>query len=123
METNRRWFWRSGCRLNPGVLILDDPTRGIDIGTKAEVHRLVSTLAAQGLAIILISNDLPEVLAMSDRLLVFDKGKIRAQFEAPPFNEELVMRASIASRNYLDSNNVDPSQEEVTKTRVYQRHS
>ncbi|WP_157975474.1 hypothetical protein [Mycolicibacterium smegmatis] len=83
----------------------------------------MSTLAAQGLAIILISNDLPEVLAMSDRLLVFDKGKIRAQFEAPPFNEELVMRASIASRNYLDSNNVDPSQEEVTKTRVYQRHS
>ena len=59
----------------PKLLILDEPTRGIDVRTKAEVHHIVNDLAAQGLAIILISSDLPEVLAMSDRVLVMREGK------------------------------------------------
>ena len=63
----------------PRVLILDEPTRGIDIGAKVEVHRIVSELAASGLAIILISSDLPEVLAMSDRILVLHEGAIQAE--------------------------------------------
>ena len=60
----------------PTVLILDEPTRGIDIGAKVEVHRIIAELAASGLAIILISSDLPEVLAMSDRILVLHEGRI-----------------------------------------------
>ena len=63
----------------PTVLILDEPTRGIDIGAKVEVHRIISELAASGLAILLISSDLPEVLAMSDRILVLHEGRITAE--------------------------------------------
>ena len=64
------------------VLILDEPTRGIDIGAKVEVHRIISELAASGLAIVLISSDLPEVLAMSDRILVLHEGRITAEIAA-----------------------------------------
>ena len=67
----------------PTVLILDEPTRGIDIGAKVEVHRIISDLAASGLAIILISSDLPEVLAMSDRILVLHEGRITAEIAGP----------------------------------------
>jgi rhamnose transport system ATP-binding protein len=81
----------------PSIIILDDPTRGIDVGTKAEVHRLISGLAAEGLAIILISNELDEVKAMSDRLLVFSRGRLAAHFDSPPFDEEKVMAAAIGA--------------------------
>ena len=60
----------------PKVIILDEPTRGIDIGAKAEVHRLVSELAAQGMAVLMISSELPEVLAMSDRIMVMREGRL-----------------------------------------------
>ena len=59
---------------NPRLLVIDEPTRGIDVGTKAEVHRLLSELAAQGLAILMISSELPEVLGMADRVLVHPRG-------------------------------------------------
>ncbi|MGF6232739.1 rhamnose transport system ATP-binding protein [Inquilinus ginsengisoli] len=65
----------------PRILILDEPTRGIDVGAKAEVHALISGLAAQGLAILLISSELPEVLGMSDRILVMSGGRIAAAFD------------------------------------------
>jgi rhamnose transport system ATP-binding protein len=81
----------------PSIIILDDPTRGIDVGTKAEVHRLMSSLAAEGLAIVLISNELDEVKAMSDRLLVFSRGRLSARFDQPPFDEEKVMAAAIGA--------------------------
>src|SRR3954469_4977475 len=60
----------------PRVLIIDEPTRGIDVGTKAEVHRLMSELAGQGLAVLMISSELPEVLGMADRVLVMHEGRI-----------------------------------------------
>ena len=63
----------------PQVLILDEPTRGIDVGAKAEIHRIVSHLAAQGMAIILISDDAQEVIGMADRILVFRSGRIAAE--------------------------------------------
>ena len=59
---------------DPQLLIIDEPTRGIDVGTKAEVHRLLSELAGQGLAILMISSELPEVLGMADRVLVVLRG-------------------------------------------------
>jgi ABC-type sugar transport system ATPase subunit len=62
--------------INPAVLILDEPTQGIDIGSKSEIHRLMLDLAERGLAIIMISSDLPEVLAMSDRIAVMRAGTI-----------------------------------------------
>ena len=78
----------------PRVLILDEPTRGIDIGAKVEVHRLIADLAASGLAVVLISSDLPEVLAMSDRILVLHEGRIAAEIEGSKATEESVMFAA-----------------------------
>jgi len=78
----------------PRVLVLDEPTRGIDIGAKVEVHRIISELAASGLGIILISSDLPEVLAMSDRILVLHEGRITAEIPHDRATEERVMFAA-----------------------------
>jgi inositol transport system ATP-binding protein len=60
----------------PRILILDEPTRGIDVGAKAEIHRLVSELAGQGVAVIMISSEMPEVLGMSDRIMVVHEGRV-----------------------------------------------
>jgi rhamnose transport system ATP-binding protein len=78
----------------PRLLILDEPTRGIDIGAKVEVHRIISELAATGLAILLISSDLPEVLAMSDRIIVLHEGRITAEIARANASEETVMFAA-----------------------------
>ncbi|WP_061260167.1 sugar ABC transporter ATP-binding protein [Microtetraspora sp. AC03309] len=78
----------------PGVLIIDEPTRGIDVGTKAEVHRLLSELAADGLAVLMISSDLPEVLGMADRVLVMQEGRLVAEIPRDAATEESVMAAA-----------------------------
>ncbi|AXK32060.1 sugar ABC transporter ATP-binding protein [Streptomyces armeniacus] len=78
----------------PGVLIVDEPTRGIDVGTKAEVHRLLSTLAADGLAVLMVSSDLPEVLGMADRVLVMHEGRLVAEIPRAEATEESVMAAA-----------------------------
>jgi len=78
----------------PRVLILDEPTRGVDIGAKVEVHRIISDLAASGLGIILISSELPEVLAMSDRILVLHEGHMTAEIPRADCDEERVMLAA-----------------------------
>jgi rhamnose transport system ATP-binding protein len=72
----------------PKLLILDEPTRGIDVGAKAEIHRLMGELAAQGLAILMISSELPEVLGMSDRVLVMREGRIVAEFPREKATQE-----------------------------------
>ena len=79
---------------NPRVLIIDEPTRGIDVGTKAEVHRLLSELASQGLAIVMISSELPEVLGMADRVLVMREGRITAEISRADATSETVMYAA-----------------------------
>jgi len=78
----------------PRVLILDEPTRGIDIGAKVEVHRIISELAASGLGIVLISSDLPEVLAMSDRIFVLHEGRVTAEIPRDLATQERVMFAA-----------------------------
>jgi len=78
----------------PRVLILDEPTQGIDIGTKAEVHRIVSGLAAEGMAILLISSDLPEILAMADRIVVMREGRVTGTFDREEADQETIMRAA-----------------------------
>jgi len=83
----------------PKILILDEPTRGIDVGAKAEVHRIVSDLARAGIGIILISSDLPELLAMSDRILVMREGRQMAIFDGKTTTQEAVISAATGQSN------------------------
>ena len=76
------------------MLILDEPTRGIDVGTKAEVHRLMSELAGQGVAVLMISSELPEVLGMADRILVMHEGRLTGELRAPRPTRSASMRAA-----------------------------
>ncbi|MEC7220520.1 MAG: ATP-binding cassette domain-containing protein, partial [SAR324 cluster bacterium] len=75
----------------PKVFILDEPTRGIDVGAKAEVHNMIRELADQGMAILCISSDLPEVLAMSDRVLVMREGRQMGILDGPQATQESIM--------------------------------
>ena len=84
-----KWLARS-----PSLLIIDEPTRGIDVGTKAEVHRLLDGLVAEGLAVLMISSELPEVLGMADRVLVLREGRITAEFTRAEADENSIMRAA-----------------------------
>ncbi len=76
---------------NPRVLIVDEPTRGVDVGTKAEIYMLMRELAAEGLAILVISSDLPEVLAISDRILVMREGRLVGELAHADASEERIM--------------------------------
>jgi rhamnose transport system ATP-binding protein len=78
----------------PKVLIVDEPTRGIDVGTKAEVHRLLSELAAQGVAVLMISSELPEVLGMADRIVVLFEGRVMREFARADATEDAIMHAA-----------------------------
>jgi ABC-type sugar transport system ATPase subunit len=79
---------------NPKVLILDEPTRGIDVGAKAEIHAIMAELAERGVGILMISSELPEVLAMSDRVLVMHEGRLTAELSRQDATEEGVMMAA-----------------------------
>jgi rhamnose transport system ATP-binding protein len=79
----------------PRVLVLDEPTRGIDVGAKADVHRLIDDLAREGIAVVIISSDLPEVLAMSDRVIVMREGRVRGEFDHDDADPESVMTAMV----------------------------
>jgi rhamnose transport system ATP-binding protein len=78
----------------PSLLIIDEPTRGIDVGTKSEVHRILDGLVAEGMAILMISSELPEVLGMADRVLVLHEGRVTAQLSRAEANEDSIMRAA-----------------------------
>ena len=78
----------------PTLLIVDEPTRGIDVGTKAEVHRLLSELAAQGVAVLMISSELPEVLGMADRIVVLFEGRVMREFPRAEATEDALMHAA-----------------------------
>ena len=84
-----RWLLTS-----PSILILDEPTRGIDVGAKAEIHRLMSKLAQEGKAIIMISSELPEILGMSDRVLVMHEGDLTGEFSRAEASQENIMLAA-----------------------------
>jgi rhamnose transport system ATP-binding protein len=84
---------------NPSVLILDEPTRGVDVGSKAEVHAIIGQLAADGIGVIVISSDLPEVLVLSDRVLVMREGRQMTILDRAEANEESVMTAAMGQRS------------------------
>ncbi len=78
----------------PRVIILDEPTKGIDIGSKAAVHEFMAELAAQGLAVIMVSSEIPEILGMSDRVIVMREGRIVAEFDRAGLTPEKLVRAA-----------------------------
>lgn len=79
----------------PKVLFLDEPTRGIDINAKNEIYRLIDELSSQGMAIVLISSELPEIMAISDRIITLCQGRVGAHFERKEFTEESILKASL----------------------------
>ena len=79
---------------NPGVLILDEPTKGIDVGAKAAVHAVTSEFARAGSGVLMISSDLPEILGMSDRVLVMRRGRLRGEFTRAQATSESLLRAA-----------------------------
>ena len=82
-----RWLLTS-----PDILIFDEPTRGIDVGSKSEIHRLLTNLAKQGKCVIIVSSEMPEVMGMSDRILVMSEGKAVGIIERKDFSQEKIMR-------------------------------
>ncbi len=83
---------------HPKLLILDEPTRGIDVGAKADVHKFIDELAGSGIAIILISSDLPEVIAMSDRVAVMREGRLTGIYSRRDATQERIMAAAVGAR-------------------------
>jgi ABC-type sugar transport system ATPase subunit len=79
----------------PRILILDEPTRGIDVAVKAEVHRIIAELAAEGVSILLISSELPEVLALADRVLVMHAGRVKSVIDRADATQETIMGAAL----------------------------
>ena len=81
---------------NPKLIILDEPTKGVDVGSKAAIYEIMSDLASQGLGILMISSELPEVINMSDRIYVMSEGKITAEFtETKGLTQEMILNAAM----------------------------
>ena len=85
---------------NPDVLIVDEPTRGIDVGAKAEIHSLITKLAGEGKAIIMISSELPEVMGMADRILVMHEGVMTGMIDRKDFSSELILKYATSEVPY-----------------------
>ncbi|MEO1444216.1 MAG: ATP-binding cassette domain-containing protein, partial [Chloroflexota bacterium] len=79
--------------LQPQILIVDEPTRGIDVAAKAEVHQLLDNLAKEGIAVVMISSELPEILSMSDRIITIREGRLTGEFTRTDATEETLMQA------------------------------
>ncbi|MGL5700601.1 MAG: ATP-binding cassette domain-containing protein, partial [Kluyvera sp.] len=92
--------------LNPRILILDEPTRGIDIGAKYEIYKLINQLVQQGIAVIVISSELPEVLGLSDRVPVMHEGKLKANLVNQNLTQENVMEAALRSERHVEQQSV-----------------
>ena len=89
------WKW---LLVNPRLLIVDEPTRGVDVAAKAEVHTILRDMARSGTAVILISSELPEVLAVSDRIYVMREGRIMGELSRNQASEEAILRLASFSR-------------------------
>jgi rhamnose transport system ATP-binding protein len=82
---------------NPAVLILDEPTQGVDVGAKSEIHRIMGELAARGLAILMISSELPEILGMSDRIAVMRAGRIEGIVDRREATQQRVLALALGT--------------------------
>ena len=84
---------------DPDILILDEPTRGIDVGAKYEIYCIINRMVAEGKSVILISSEMPEVLGMSDRIYVMNEGRMIAEMDAKDASQEKIMSCIISSEN------------------------
>ncbi|PKH23512.1 ribose ABC transporter ATP-binding protein RbsA [Enterobacterales bacterium CwR94] len=91
-----------GLMTRPKVLILDEPTRGVDVGAKKEIYQLINQFKAEGLSIILVSSELPEVLGMSDRVLVMHEGHLSGEFPIEDATQEVLMAAAVGKQQQLE---------------------
>ena len=91
-----------GLMTRPDVLILDEPTRGVDVGAKKEIYQLINQFKAEGLSIILVSSEMPEVLGMSDRILVMHEGHISGEFSREQATQESLMAAAVGKQHSED---------------------
>ena len=85
--------------MTPRVVIFDEPTRGIDVGSKSEIYKLMRSLADSGVAVLMISSDMEEVVGVSDRIVVMREGRIAGFLERAEFSEENVMRLAVGRRD------------------------
>ncbi len=92
--------------MKPKVVIFDEPTRGIDVGSKSEIYRLMRGLADAGVAVLMISSDMEEVIGVSDRIVVMREGRIGGFLERPEFSEENVMRLAVGRRDMREAEKV-----------------
>jgi len=83
---------------NPKIFLLDEPTRGVDIGAKHEIYELMNKWTQEGIAIVLITSEMPELLAMSDRILVMHRGRIAAEFTSEQASQEKILSAALGER-------------------------
>ena len=90
----------------PEVLILDEPTRGIDVGAKYEIYGIINRLVAMGKSVIMISSELPEILGMCDRIYVMNEGKMVAEMTAQEASQEKIMAAILKSEKKEESEGV-----------------
>jgi len=97
-----RWLSR-----RPKLVILDEPTRGVDIGAKIEIHRLVRELTRQGMAVVMISSELPEIMAVSDRVIVMCEGNVSGEYSRSEMNDEAILNAALPCS---DASKNEPSQ-------------
>lgn len=91
-----------GLMTRPDVLILDEPTRGVDVGAKKEIYQLINQFKAEGLSIILVSSEMPEVLGMSDRILVMHEGYLSGEFTHEHATQENLMAAAVGKQHSED---------------------
>jgi ribose transport system ATP-binding protein len=94
-ETSKGGFFANGSAPKTRVYIFDEPTRGIDVGSKSEIYKIINNLAAQGAAIIVISSELPEILRVCDRIIVMCEGRITGEVSRAEATQEKIMKYAI----------------------------
>jgi len=83
---------------NPKLLILDEPTRGVDVGAKKEIYDLINEFKKEGKAVIMISSEMPEILGMSDRILVLSEGKLSGEFNREEASQEIILKSAVGTK-------------------------
>ena len=90
---------------DPEIMILDEPTRGIDVGAKYEIYLIINRLVAEGKSVVLISSELTEILGMSDRIFVMYEGRVIAEFPREKANQEVIMSCIMRENNKMENEN------------------
>jgi D-xylose transport system ATP-binding protein len=103
---------------SPKVVLLDEPTRGIDVGAKLEIYELINDLTARGLAVILVSSELPELMGMSDRILMLAEGRVGGHFAGPAFKQEALLAAAMGHQSTNEQHADGAAAQKTTATDV-----